>query len=132
MLQTKSKTEELGPLVTALKGDAEPRAAYEGYVSLIARLTNPPVGSDLRTLLTGQAPVEDELPLISASQAPETNLIMQMYANRPIPEGFDLSSELVTRIRGGQLSLKPKENSGCNRDLNKRHCRSGAFGAEAS
>ena len=112
MLQSKLKTSDLGPLVKALGADAKTRGSYEAYVALIARLTNPPVGSDLRTLLAGQTPVEDELPLISASQAPETNLIMQLYGNRPIPEGFDLSSELVTRIRGGQLSLQPKENSG--------------------
>ena len=111
MLQSPLKSADLLPTVTALQNAAATRNGYEKYVSLIARLTNPPVGADLRTLLAGKAAGND-VALISASQAPETNLIKALFENRPIPEGFDLSSELVTRIRGGKLSLKPTENSG--------------------
>jgi hypothetical protein len=73
------------------------RRAYDTHLLLSARLTN--------TLV-------ERVSLFPPSIAPETELMKKLYGNRPIPDDFDLASELVKRIRAKELSLEPSANSG--------------------
>lgn len=104
-------------VVRALHADKQARATYEAYLSLVARLTNPLAYPDLRKLLadldrgTVSAPSEG-IYFFPASRAYETDLVKQLYGNRPIPDGFNLADEMIRRIRSGQLSLKPSATSG--------------------
>jgi hypothetical protein len=87
------------------------------YINLIARLTNPFAEPDLRPLLADADKEDWQIPpgkprFFPPSRAHETDLIMKLYGDRPIPEGFDLMNELVARIRSGELQLKPTEQSG--------------------
>jgi hypothetical protein len=47
---------------------------------------------------------EDKIYFFPLSRAHETDLIKKLYGNRPIPEGFSLIDEMITRIQGGRGS----------------------------
>lgn len=106
-------------LARGLNEAAGARAAYDGYLQLVSRLTNPLVGDqpDLRALLerlergkTGS--LQGDFRFLPPSKAHETDLVKKLYGDRPIPEGFDLIEEMVRRIRAGTLSLEPGPDSG--------------------
>jgi hypothetical protein len=104
-------------LAQALASDAKVRAVYNDYLALVSRLTNPLAYPSLRGALSviefRRAPVPDKgLYFFPPSRAHETDLIKKLYGNRPIPEGFSLVDEMVRRIRSGQISLKPTQDSG--------------------
>jgi hypothetical protein len=113
-LEDKPGTEAIA---RALHTDKQSRSAYEAYLTLVSRLTNPLAYPDLRPLLLEQdrgalnAPAKG-IYFFPPSQSYETELVKQLYGNRPIPEGFNLVDEMIRRIRSGQLSLKPRPMSG--------------------
>lgn len=118
MLQTElSGKAGIETIVKSLAADASSRATYEAYLNLCSRLTNPLVKPGLRPLLASidagqsQASAKD-LYFFPPSRAHETDLIMRLYGNSPIPKGFSLMDELVKRIKAGQIDLTPSENSG--------------------
>jgi hypothetical protein len=39
-------------------------------------------------------------------------LFERLYRNRPVPDGFDLMTELIRRVRTGEIDLRPIERSG--------------------
>ncbi len=95
------------------------RTTYESYLALVDRLTNPH-GSlgDLRSALKavdasrpGEVPVKG-VAVLPASRSHESDLVMRLYGNRPIPEGFSLVDEMVRRVRSGQIDLRPTASSG--------------------
>ena len=93
------------------------RAAYEGYLALVVRLTNPLTGPDLRgplaTLDAGRSDVPEKgVSFFPASRAHETDLVMKLYGTRPIPEGFNLMDELIRAIRASAIDLTPTTGSG--------------------
>lgn len=98
-------------LLAALRRDPKARETYAGCVRLAERLTNPLAWDDLRPLLEGR-PARGKVSFFPPSIAHETELVKQLYGDRPIPEGFDLADELAKRIRSGQLSLAPTARSG--------------------
>jgi hypothetical protein len=79
--------------------------AHRAWLALNARLTNPPKPPGLRD--AGKRP-----PFVPASRSHEVTLLESLYEDRPIPDGFDLMSELIRRVRSGELSLMPTEDSG--------------------
>lgn len=107
----------IADVARALHADSRARATYDAYESLVARLTNPSNTADLRGLLTQldrgalNAP-EKGIAVFAPSRAHETDLVMKLYGNRPIPEGFNLADELVRRIQSGQVDLQPRAESG--------------------
>ncbi|HEX4149990.1 MAG TPA: hypothetical protein VHY20_13420, partial [Pirellulales bacterium] len=113
-LKDKAGTETI---VRALAADKQARATYDAYLALVARLTNPLAYPDLRPLLsdldrgTLSAPARG-IYFLPPSQSYETELVKQLYGDRPIPAGFNLVDEMIRRIRSGQLSLKPGPASG--------------------
>jgi len=54
----------------------------------------------------------DYVGFIPPSRSHETDLIMKLYGGTPIPEGFDLMTEVITRLKSGKLSFMPGEKSG--------------------
>jgi hypothetical protein len=118
MLQTElNGAAGIAAVARALHGDATARAEYERYLALVARLTNPLTGPDVRgplaTLDAGRSDFPEKgVSFFPASRAHETDLVMKLYGNRPIPEGFNLMDELIRRIRTGAIDLVPTAGSG--------------------
>ena len=120
MLQTELKGEPgIAAIVKALHGNREARATYEGYLSLVSKLTNPlsPDHPDLRVLLAaadrGSVVIPEQgVYFFPPSRAHETDLLKKLYGDRPIPEGFSLVDEMITWIQDGRISLRPTEDSG--------------------
>ena len=118
MLQTELKGEAgIAALARAIHADKSARATYEGYLSLVSRLTNPLSGRDLRGALQTLDSGGSEFPskgvaFFPASRAHETDLVKKLYVDRPIPEGFSLVDEMVKRIRSKQIDLTPTASSG--------------------
>jgi hypothetical protein len=104
-------------VIRAVAADPKSQATYEGYLKLVSRLTNPLAGEDLRPHIaavkqgTLNAPDKDVY-FFPPSVSHETRLIMELFEGRPIPDGFDLSDEMIRRIRAGQLELRPRKESG--------------------
>lgn len=104
-------------LATTLRSDPQARASYERYLRLTERLTNPLVAADLRGVLrtydAGRPEVPDrDVAVFPPSRSHEAELVKKLYGNQPIPEGFDLATELIRRIRAGSISLEPAADSG--------------------
>jgi hypothetical protein len=107
-------------LVRLIHEEGSARQIYEGYLSLIRRLTNPfppeytTLGGLLSDLDRGHVKVPEESVyfFFPPSQALETELVKKLYKNRPIPDGFSLIDELIKRIRAGEISMEPSEASG--------------------
>ena len=97
LLQAVLKDEQVAALHRALAANTEVQDVYNGYLRLISRLTNPLV---------------EKPAVFPASVAIETDLIKRLYGNSPIPDGFDLMTELLKRIRAREIDLTPKEQSG--------------------
>ena len=118
MLQTELKDRKgTEALTRILQADRDVRDVYEGYLSLVARLTNPLIYPDLRgqiaALERGKLDVPSkEIYFFPPSRSHETELIKRLYGNRPIPEGFNLVEEMTKRIQAGTLQLKPTADSG--------------------
>ena len=109
----------INAIAKALAADAEARKSYEQILRVNERLTNPLKGSGYRVLLAGVdagklpslAPT-DTVSFIPPSRSPEADLIMKLYGNSPIPEGFDLMTEVIARLKNGKLSFQPRADSG--------------------
>ncbi|WP_437321814.1 hypothetical protein [Sorangium sp. So ce385] len=103
-------------LARALRDEAAARTTYEGALALASRLTGPPDTPDLtpvlRSLDRGQVEVGRAHAIFPPSRSVEADLASKLFDGRPIPEGFDLMSELVARIRDGRVDLRPTEGSG--------------------
>jgi hypothetical protein len=118
MLQTELKgAAGIAAVARAMHDDPSARAAYERYLALVAGLTNPLTGPDLRGALAnldaGRAVFPEQgISFFPASRAHETDLVMKLYGNRPIPQGFNLMDELIRRVRTGAIDLAPTAASG--------------------
>ncbi|MCE9582666.1 MAG: hypothetical protein K8T20_09255 [Planctomycetes bacterium] len=93
------------------------RAAYETWMSLAERLTNPFTRPDLRAALRdldrGASPeFRRGVAFSPPSESPEGALVKRLFATRPIPEGFNLADALIAEIRKGSVDLSPKPDSG--------------------
>lgn len=113
MLQSKVRDlRAVDEVARALRECGSAYTTYADYLTLISRLTNPLVASDLRD--GWEHPASDSGPwsFLPPSRDYETDLAKQLYENTPIPEGFSLVQEMVQRIRDGRLPLKPTEKSG--------------------
>ncbi|HUT11690.1 MAG TPA: hypothetical protein VMY42_14410 [Thermoguttaceae bacterium] len=127
LLQTKLDADAgIEAVVKILHADRNLRTAYEQYLTLVSRLTNPLVDPDSNTprldpdlrgplaaLDRGRVDVPPQgVAFFPPSRTHETRLVMQLYGDRPIPDGFSLVDEMIRRIRSGDLDLKPTDVSG--------------------
>jgi len=118
MLQSELKGRAgIEAVVKALAADDGSAQDYRRALVLAERLTNSLASRDLRPLVAAakagrlEGP-ENGVAFFPASRAPETDLVDELYGNRSIPDGFDLAAEMLSRIRGGKLSLAPGEGDG--------------------
>jgi len=109
----------INAIAKALAADAEARKSYEQILRVNERLTNPLKGSGYRVLLAGvdagklpSLDPTDTVSFIPPSRSPEADLIMKLYGGSPIPKGFDLMTEVISRLKSGKLSFEPKFDSG--------------------
>ena len=116
LLQGTLCTEELVPLVQSLHSRPDVRADYEGYLGLIERLTNPLTEDHVRRALCAldeaPEPSLDDASFLPPSVSPEVELAKKMYGDTPIPEGFELMTELLARVRSRAIDLRPTADSG--------------------
>ncbi len=100
-------------LQTALNQNKQVRLDYTAHLNLIEALNNPfpPEYCDFRQPVAKGAP-KCTSSFIPPSMAHETELIKQLYGNRPIPKGFSLIDVLIKEIRAGNISLAPTKESG--------------------
>lgn len=106
MLQRELSPNEAMSLAAALHADSALSNLYGDYLELVSKLTNPFVATmpDLR-----QPGGKWFFP---ASRAHETDLATRLYGDTPIPDGFSLADEMVSRLRDGSLCLQPTDSSG--------------------
>lgn len=119
MLQEKCDSSTAQTLARLLSKDEDSANAYNAWLRLAERLTNPwpPGWSDFREVLAAitkdQEPnFQGDFSLFPPSRSHETELVKSLYGDRPIPEGFDLADEMVCRIQDGRLRLEPGPDSG--------------------
>ena len=98
----------------ALAADGELRKSYEQVLRLNERLTNPLKTAGYRELLAagGDAKPGGPVSFFPPSRGPETDLVMRLYGDKPIPEGFDLMKEVIARLKSGEMSFEPQPDSG--------------------
>jgi hypothetical protein len=118
MLQTELTAKDgTEVLVRALHADPQLRAVYEGYLALVTKLTNPLSKPDLRPELAelddgALGAPEQKVHFFPPSKSHESDLVMRLYGDRPIPEDFSLVDEVIARVRSGELDLTPRPHSG--------------------
>lgn len=117
MLQTQIGEPTARAFATALSRNDDLLTAYDANLCLPERLTNPLASDDLRALAVAlkeaRVPIFPmRMSLFPPSRAHEADLIMKLYGDRPIPEGFNLADEMIKRIRAGSLDLKLTPGSG--------------------
>ena len=117
MLQTQIGEPTARAFATALSRNDDLLTAYDANLCLTERLTNPLASDDLRALAVAlkeaRVPIfPTQMSLFPPSRAHEADLIMKLYGDRWIPEGFNLADEMIKRIRAGSLDLRPTPASG--------------------
>lgn len=100
-----------------LHADPALRTGYHAWMSLGERLTNPFTRPDLRRALAaldaGREPAfERGTAFAPPSESPEGALVKRLFADRPVPEGFNLADRLIAEIRKGGVDLSPAAASG--------------------
>ncbi len=100
-------------LQKALSHNKQVTIDYTSHLNLIEQLNNPfsPEFCDLRQPAGKGAP-SCSCSVIPPSMAHETELVKQLYGNRPIPKGFSLIDALIKKIQDGKISITPKKTSG--------------------
>jgi hypothetical protein len=82
---------------------------YQRILTLASKMTNP-ASADLHDLL--QTNARSGRRILLPSRSHEGELVLRLFGDRPIPDGFDLADELANRVKAGSLSLAPNQNSG--------------------
>ena len=123
MLQTSLDPQLFTPgiaaIAKALAADAEARKSYEQVLHVNERLTNKLTGPGYHDLLTqidaGKPPKLDPavgVSFIPSSRSHENDLLMRLYGDGPIPEGFDLMTKVIAHLKSGNLTFQPQPGSG--------------------
>jgi hypothetical protein len=117
MLQTELGEAAANSIAGVLSADPALLEDYRAILDLAARLTNPFAKRDLREavgkIARGVAiEVRPPVCVFPPSRAHETDIVKELYPDRPAPDGFNLADELIRRIRDRRLKLEPGKNSG--------------------
>jgi hypothetical protein len=105
LLQQPLKQGPANYLERALKETPGASESYDACLRLNARLTNPPARPGLGDPTGPRA-------FFPASCSHEQLLFERLFGDKPVPDGFDLMRELIRRVRSGEITLKPTEQSG--------------------
>ncbi len=104
----RSKSDVAKQLASALQENPELKRNYEALLSVYGRLSNPAANPSLMTLCSeGHERGHSEVSIFPVATSRETELFSKLFSNG-IPTGADLMSELVKRIRSGEVDLKPR------------------------
>ncbi len=113
ILQTKLGEEALSALESALRERPDLLDCYATHLDLVAKLTNPFVGRDVRSALAEGREPEDEIHIFPPSASHETELLKRLVPEgEPIPEGFDLGEALIRAIENRQVDVALCPESG--------------------
>lgn len=104
-LQQPLAAETANGLAHALDRTPGALSAHDACLRLNARLTNPPARP-------GLCDSKERRAFLPASRSHEQVLVERLFGDRPIPDGFDLMTELIRRVRSGEIGLEPSEKSG--------------------
>lgn len=105
LLQTPLKDQPANELLTGLNRSRDALETYKLWLRLNDRLTNPRVAPSLDAASTDRS-------FAPPSRSHEQVLLEKLYGDQSIPEGFELLSELIARVRSGEINLEPREASG--------------------
>ncbi len=112
LLQEPLESEQVSDFSQGLSKDASALKAYQAYLTLVKKLTNPFPPEFSALFPIPKMEKEKKYSFFPPSQAPETELVKKLYGNKPIPEGFNLLDELVKAIQKKAVDLTPREDSG--------------------
>lgn len=104
-LQKDLETPLVKMLAQTISGNEDLLEGYKKLAAIYQRLSNPYAGS---TVLS----VAQDSKLLPASRAHETDIVKKLFGSDPIPNGFNLMTEMIQQIRDGRLNLKPLATSG--------------------
>ena len=106
LLQEELAPGEASAIRDAMRRDPTLVARYDGYLKLVAGLTNAPAQGkpDLRE--------PNGRWFFPSSRSHESDLVQRLYGSSPVPEGFSLADEMLSRLRQGTLRLTPTDDSG--------------------
>jgi hypothetical protein len=104
-LQQALPDDQADALFQAIQSTPGGMNAYKELLELTYGMTNPTTSPDVRSSRPNRA-------FLPASRSHEQMLVEKLFADRPIPDGFDLMDELIRRVKSGELSLKPDSDSG--------------------
>jgi hypothetical protein len=90
---------------------SDPRLA-DAYRALITLSTTLADDLDARSLLDVMKSPKGPAAFLPASRSHEADLLRKLYGGRPIPDGHAIMDDLVAAIRGGQVVLAPRPESG--------------------
>ena len=119
LLQT--KLEKSAALALAIKKKAgQTKDFYFKYLGFTEKMTNPFPSdvTDLRACIKdplatcGTGETKKTVVFFPPSRSYETDLVKKLYANKPIPDNFNLAETLIEEIKAGSIDLTPRENSG--------------------
>jgi hypothetical protein len=118
LLQTELADSDGPRLVAEVLGANPPLlSAHKACLELNERTVDAASLKDFRALLgisstNGSGAETDRFCFFPPSSSLETRLVMQMFRNQRIPEGFDLAEEIVRRAQHGQLQFTPDAGNG--------------------
>jgi hypothetical protein len=108
-------------LAGVLKQDGNLHKQYLAINSFYSRLTNPTICLPVDVLIDGKASLSqlaaahrdrhETVAVFPPATSRETELFERMFPNG-LPANVNLMSELIRRIRSGEVELKPGENDG--------------------
>ncbi len=105
LLQTALKADKFSQAQECLQGNQRLTEAYQNYLRVIERITNPFVSPSILG-------VGDTLAFLPASDSLENRMMKELYGDKLIPEGFEVLETLISRIRAGLLNAKPRATDG--------------------
>ena len=98
-------------MVQVVQNDASLRAEYDAINAFYFRLTNPPSGA-WKSLSQGlPTKPEQSIGVFPPGTSREAELFNSMFQDG-LPAGVNLMTELIYRIRSGEVDLAPKKSSG--------------------
>lgn len=107
LLQSELEGEPAIAIRSVLEADPKLLAAYERHLAIMTKVTGP-----LAVAPVTRANRDGKFAVLPASDAAENRLVKALFGDAPVPDGFVLGSELVTRIHDGRLDTVPRASDG--------------------
>lgn len=106
LLQAQLDLDDAEPLRLALESHPDLLLRYRAHLALIARITNPLAHPSVLDACA------ENVRFLPPSDALENRLVLELFGNAPVPDGFELVPELVAQLRAGGVSSVPEDDDG--------------------